>query len=237
MRETRYTSIILKKQPFNEADEIITVFTKEKGKLRFLAKSVKFSKSKLSGSLQNLFLVEITAAKSSSHLPKLIGARVLNNFVNLRQDLEKLKYAFYAQELVLKFTGDEHKNEKLFNLFLEYLEFLNNHYQRAVLEPALAKFKIGFLETVGFRITYDKNCASAQSVGFSNPKGGFTSGGHHRGRNLKCSFEQFLKLQNLDFNDLAKASLGEIDELQGILSSFIEYQLERQVKSEKFLLS
>ena len=47
MREIKHTGIILKKQPLGEADELITLFTKEQGKVRVLAKSVKSAKSKL----------------------------------------------------------------------------------------------------------------------------------------------------------------------------------------------
>ncbi len=58
-RENTYLSIILKKQAFKEADELITVYTKEAGKLRVLAKSIKSPKSKLQHGLQVLFLVKI----------------------------------------------------------------------------------------------------------------------------------------------------------------------------------
>ena len=51
-RETKLTGIILKKQPLNESDEIITFYTKENGKIRALAKSVKSSKSKLQQKIQ-----------------------------------------------------------------------------------------------------------------------------------------------------------------------------------------
>ena len=51
MREQHYSAIILKKQPYREGDEIITLFTKEGGKIRCLAKSVKSPKSKLAAKI------------------------------------------------------------------------------------------------------------------------------------------------------------------------------------------
>jgi DNA repair protein RecO (recombination protein O) len=77
-RENTYAALVLKKQPLNEADELITVFTKEIGKLRVLAKSVKFAKSKLQYSLQSLFLVNLTV--TGGGLPKIIGVEVVNLF-------------------------------------------------------------------------------------------------------------------------------------------------------------
>src|SRR5947208_3391870 len=69
-RENTYQAMILKKQAYAEADEIITFFTFEHGKVRALAKSVKSPKSKLQQKLQALFLVQVTL--SHSKFPKII---------------------------------------------------------------------------------------------------------------------------------------------------------------------
>ncbi len=146
-REQTYTAIILKKQPLGEADEIITFFTRESGKLRGLAKSVKLSKSKLQNSLQSLFVVQIYLA-GKGHLPKIISAEPQKVFSGVREDMEALKCAFYASELVLKFTPDAQKDEGLFDLLVGFLEFLELFPEsRGV---ALAKLKVDFLQLEGF---------------------------------------------------------------------------------------
>ncbi len=203
MRETKLTAIILKKQPFNEGDEIITLFTKEQGKVRVLAKSVKSSKSKLQQKLQALFLVDIIL--TTGKFPKIIGAETIKVYHQLREKLPAMKMAFYAAELVLKFTADEQKNENLFNLLENFLQFLNNHHEQKVLDLGLAKFKIGILEVSGFGVPDRKD-------------------------------ELFLKLKNSDFNQLVSfTNPTGLAPLQDFLSRFIEYQLERKVKSENFL--
>ena len=111
-RETKCRGVILKKQAFNEGDEIITFFTRELGKIRCLAKSVKSSKSKLQQKLQSLFIVDISFTHGK--LPKVISVEPVKVFSAMRENLQALKRAFYAQELVLKFTPDEQKNEPLY---------------------------------------------------------------------------------------------------------------------------
>ncbi len=208
-REQTYTAIILKKQPFGEADEIITFFTRESGKLRGLAKSVKLSKSKLQNSLQSLFVVQISLA-GKGHLPKIIFAEPQKVFSGLREDLEALKYAFYASELVLKFTPDAQKDEGLFGLLVGFLEFLELFPESR--EAALAKLKVDFLQLEGFSAAGHRDLAKRPDL-------------------LKlCQ-----KLETTAFNDLSALDLKGLRALQEFLSEFIVYNLERQLKSERFL--
>ncbi len=212
-RESTYQAIILKKQAYAEADEIITFFTLEHGKVRALAKSVKSPKSKLQQKLQALFLVQVIL--SHSKFPKIIAVEPVEVFAPLRDDLEAMKRAFYITELVLKFTPDEQKNEGLFILLREALDFLASKKEQNLLDLALAKFKIGILEVTGF---------------------GIHQANDFRSRPSAAAYELFLELKNADFNTLLNIKNPiKLDELQGLLSDSIEYQLERAVKSEKYL--
>lgn len=211
-REQKYTAIILKKQPLNEADEIITCFTREAGKIRGLAKAVKLAKSKLQNNLQGLFLVNLSVA-GRGHLPKIIGVEPIQTFLRLRQNLELMKYAFYGSELLLKFTPDGQKNEKLFDLFLNFLVYLETYDTNFNL--ALAKFKTDFLSAVGFAAAYHQDLAK-----------------------LKVQLEQCLNLESSSFPEISRVrDFGEIAPLQEFLSDFIVYHLEREVKSERFIKS
>jgi DNA repair protein RecO len=205
-REQTYTAIILKKQAFGEADEIVTFFTKEAGKVRGLAKSVKFSRAKLQNNLQSLFLVDLTLAESRQ-LPKIIGVAAVEHFPFMRSNMDLINHALYATELVLKFTADEQKNEKLFNLLLEFLRHLENNNR--YLDLALAKFKTQFLSAVGFSVIYNENLEQQQK-------------------------EKCLALEAAAFSEL-NSSLGDLGGLQKLLSNFITFHLEREVKSERFL--
>jgi DNA repair protein RecO len=154
----------------------------------------------------------------------------------MRENLECLKRAFYAQELALKFTPDEQKNEPLFFLLENFLEFLNSEPAEKVLDLALAKFKLEILKVLGLGV---KGSAGGDNgrIFFSAQTGGFSRAVSADG--LKTSpdvFGLFLELQSLGFENLGKArnTSGEKD-LQNLLSQFIEYQLERKVKSEKYL--
>ena len=121
MKYKKLTGIILKKQNYREADQIITFWSREAGKFRFLAKSVRLAKSKLSSQLLDLNLVEIEVAGRGS-LPIVISATCQKSYKNLHQDLVKMGIAFYASELMMKMTADENPNEQAFNLIKDFLE-------------------------------------------------------------------------------------------------------------------
>lgn len=208
-REQSHTAIILKKQPFGEADEIITFYTRESGKVRGLAKSVKLAKARLQNNLQNLTLAEVSLA-GHGQLPKIIAAEAKKTFSGLRHNLELLKRAFYASELILRFTPDGQKDEQLFGLYLEFLEYLDSDPSGSDL--ALAKFKTGFLQAAGLSAT------AHDSLGGQD-------------KNLRLCRD----LESCAFKDLDSKAWEDVGSLQKFLSNFIVFHLERQVKSEGFL--
>jgi DNA repair protein RecO len=120
MKYKKLTGIILKKQNYREADQIITIWTREAGKVRLLARAIRSPKSKLAYSVQDLCLAEIDLAGRGS-LMTLIGAKPLKQFKSIREDLDKAGAAFYAAELVLKMTADESPCEPVFDLLSEFL--------------------------------------------------------------------------------------------------------------------
>ena len=170
-REQNYTGIILKKQALGESDEIVTFYTKEQGKIRALAKSVKSSKSKLQQRLQALFLVNFTL--TSSKLPKIIFVEPLSVFMNLRENLPGIKAAFVACELVLKFAPDEQKNVPLFQALVDFFEFLNGEVGSAQTSLGLIKFKLAVLEASGLGLALEAGDNDLQTY-FNAHSGGFT---------------------------------------------------------------
>ncbi len=235
-REQKYNAIILKKQAFGEGDEIITFYTKEQGKVRFLAKSVKKNLSKLQQKLQTLFLVEVVVA-SGSKLPKIIGVEPMKVFSKLREDLDSLKVAFLGMELMLKFTPDEQKNEKLYQLFLDFLDFLEENREPDILSLGLAKFKIGILQVSGFGVDYFSELILADKIYFTPARGGFSEVSSVDSYLVSVqTYQLFLNIIKAEFSTVSAISTqSKLSELQNLLSQFIEYQLERTLKSEKYL--
>lgn len=118
-------SIILKKTPFSETNEVITLYTREQGKVRAVARAVKSPKSKLAYALQPLYYSDVELLPSKN-MPAVIGVKQLDTFKNIQDDLNRIYAAMFATEVVLKSTADEQSNENLFDLYLEFLKHLDS---------------------------------------------------------------------------------------------------------------
>ncbi len=120
MKYKKLTGVILKKQNYREADQIVTLWTREAGKVRVMARSVRLPKAKLCYSIQDLSVVEVELAGRGSMMT-LIGAKIVNQFKNLMTDLPKASRGFYAAELMMKMTADENPNPEAFDLLVGFL--------------------------------------------------------------------------------------------------------------------
>jgi len=204
MRYKKLTGIILKKQNYKEADQILTVWTKEAGKIRILAKSIRKPQSKMNYAVQDLGLCELDV--TGQNLVVLIGAKPLGRFQNLQKDLKKTVIGFYAAELMLKMTADEHPNVEAFNLLSDFLHNLDRLDYSVRYYPLLECFSLKLMDNLGFAIpsTADSDLEMLSQL----------------------EFEDFDKLQLAD---------DRIEELHSTINKFIEYILERNIKSEILL--
>ena len=243
-REAVYHGIILKKQPLGDADEIITFFTQEAGKVRGVAKSVKLAKSKLQNALQGLFYVRLVLAQGSrsgsSAMHKVIRSEVLDTFMSLRGSLSATQAGLFAAEAVYKATPDEHKNTKLFKLLLDFLQSLNRLPDAGpAVYGLLAKFEIGLLENLGFGLRLPEAAGlSGQVLYFTQQGGGFAWEARENDR-VKVDpglYEAFGKLRTGDFASAAAAETGSARELGHLLAGFLEYHLERKLHARRLFL-
>jgi DNA repair protein RecO (recombination protein O) len=147
-RSFRAESIVLKHHDWGEADRIVTVFTREHGKLRVIAKGVRKIRSRRAGHLEPFTHVAIQLAKSRD-MPIVTQAETIESFEVLRGDLEAIGSASYVVELLDKFTYQEGENVSIFNLLRRTMARLAAGQVPAAL--ILRYFEIRLLDLAGFR--------------------------------------------------------------------------------------
>jgi DNA repair protein RecO len=213
MKYKKLTGIVLKKQNYREADQIVTLWTKEAGKVRVMARGLRQGKSKLSFSMQDLSLVDFETAGNKS-LPALISAKSMKSFTKLRDDLTKTIAAFYATELILKMTADEQSNIEAYNLLIDFFEYLNVSELDQPVYSIVDSFSLKLLNCLGFSIEH--------------AQGTF---------NLPANLNNCLSL----LSESEYAALPELNEViskqsHAVVKNFIEFILERNIKTEPFLV-
>ena len=143
-------AIILSRRDFRENDQIISIYTAEKGKLEVLARGVKKIISKNAAFLEPFFLVdaEIVPGKEIIHL---IKAQPINSFKNIRSDFDKIFMVGYLINLTDRLLKTEDPDKRVYKLLLSFLEFLD---QTGVLNSLLLDaYLLKFFSLLGFDIS------------------------------------------------------------------------------------
>jgi DNA repair protein RecO (recombination protein O) len=145
--EIKTPAVVIRRARLKEADRVITLFTRELGKVAAVAKGVRKSKSKLAGHLETLSYTDITLARGKS-LDTIIGSQTLSPYLAVRNSLERTAYALYFAELIYHFAPEGQPNPSLFELLTETLETLG-----AASSPELLAryFELNLLKDLGYR--------------------------------------------------------------------------------------
>ncbi|MDZ7586461.1 MAG: DNA repair protein RecO [Patescibacteria group bacterium] len=151
--------IVLNQKNFSEADRLLTIFTRDFGRLRLLAKSVRKLTSRKRGHLELFSQVKIVCAKGKS-LDLIIEAETINNFSQLRQNLNRVRIAYLLCELVNDLTGENQEHEDVYNLLLFYLAQLNS---ASAPKNLIFNFEKSLLELLGFGLPRTLTQSSLES--------------------------------------------------------------------------
>jgi len=146
-------SIILSRRNFREFDQIISLYTLERGKLEVLARGIKKITSKNSPALEPGCLVEaeIINGKELNHLGSV---QLLESYKNIRINLEKSLATKFILGLFDKVVQEREPDKDLFLLLDSRLSFLANTNVIASNHEAVSLFidifVAKFLKILGF---------------------------------------------------------------------------------------
>ena len=125
MKSYRAFGIVLKRKNFGEADRILTVFTKNHGKIKVLAKGVRRITSRRGPNVELFNHVELGIHQGKT-FDILTEAEVLNTFQNIRKNLDLVGLAFHVSEIVDGLCPDRQAHPKVYDLILEIFNELDN---------------------------------------------------------------------------------------------------------------
>lgn len=127
MKPRSYTSegIILGRRNFGEADRILSIYSKDKGKISIMAKGVRMPKSRKRGHLEVFSQVKFQAT-SSRGMDIMVEVEVSNDFEGIRGNLAKISLAYYFCEVVSKITHEGEHSFELYSLIVRNLNELKD---------------------------------------------------------------------------------------------------------------
>src|SRR5437660_169653 len=118
-------AIVLRRLDYGEADRIVTLLTREYGKLAAIAKGARRGKARAASSL-DLFARSRMMLAKGRNLDVVAQVEHRGDVRHISGDLERTAYACLVSEVVDKVLEDRHPVDDVFNLVVETLDRLNS---------------------------------------------------------------------------------------------------------------
>ena len=239
----RTDAIIIRQSGFGEADRLLTVFTPDLGKLRWLAKGVRKITSRKSGHVELFMLTDVLVARGRTW-DIISQSEVVEAYRHLREDLDKISQAYYLAELLDRFTEEHDANAPLLELLALTLARLS-HLDDTFL--VLRFFEMHLLSLTGFQpqlhfcVACEEPLEPVENY-FHYVDGGVLCPEHGQVRpnaeSIPLAVLKVLRfLQTETWEKVARLQLAAAtrQQVETLLLSYITFTLERQLKSVDFM--
>jgi len=124
MRNFRTEGIIIKRRNFSEADRLLTVMTRNYGKIQVKAAGVRKITSRRSAHIELLNYTILHLYKGNT-FSILTEAKMIDDFYSIKKDFSKIGLAYHACELVDGLCPENQENDKVFSLLQRTLSDLS----------------------------------------------------------------------------------------------------------------
>lgn len=229
--------IIINTKNYGDTSKIIDIFTKEYGIIGVIAKGCKSLKSNLRSVTDKLTYATFTIYYKKDKLSILSEASIINNFSNIKKDIEKISYASFLLDLtnqVYKQCEDSSIYDLLINSLIKINENLNSLIITNIIE-------LKYLEYLGVMPNIDgcSICGSKSVVTLSSDTGGYLCSKCRT--NQPIVSEKVIKLVRMYFLvDINKISKLDIDkDVVFSVNNFIDEYYDKYtglyLKSKAFL--
>ncbi|HEY2979725.1 MAG TPA: DNA repair protein RecO [Anaerolineales bacterium] len=243
-RSLRAEAVVLRHSDWGEADRLLTLYTRQTGKVRAIAKGARKVTSRKAGHIEPFTHVNLQLAKGRD-LFIVTQAETIDSYQPLREDLGLTGYASYILELLDRFTyEDEMGNPALFRLLTESLARL-----AAKADPWLVMrfYEMRLLDGLGFRpqLFVCANCGReilAEDQFFSYSAGGVICPrcGDGLPNLMPISIEALKYLRHFQRSSYSDASRAQPSpevqkEAEILMQGYFTYLLERELNTPGFI--
>ncbi|MBQ7705519.1 MAG: DNA repair protein RecO [Selenomonadaceae bacterium] len=239
MKSYKIEGVILRTTDFGDANRVVTIFTRDFGKIEVNAYGCRRAKNSLSGALQmfNLISAEVN---HGAKLDTIKEADIIKFYPNLTADLEKMSYAALFFEIVNRMTLPKFPEVGVYDLILKTLPTLDERNAKIAALIGIFQFmefsgeQLNFFHCVhcGAEIETDAalsltdggaicpNCIDAAGDILSYPN------------NLR---ETVFKILNFDWQQHLNFNLKEIDAAEKIILRYVQSIIGKELNAVKFI--
>ncbi|KAA0549376.1 DNA repair protein RecO [Bacillus sp. BGMRC 2118] len=233
--------IIIRTTNYGETNKIITLFTRELGKVGVMARGARKPSSRLA-SVSQIFTYGYFLIQTGSGLGTLQQGESLSSMKHIKEDIISTAYASYLVELTDKAVEDRKVNPYLFELLYQSLNYLNEGMDAEIITMI---YEMKMLQVIGL-YPHLNSCVSCGATegkfSFSIGQGGLLcheclAKDLHRIEVSPATVRLLRLFHSFDIHRLGNISVKAETkkELKTVISRFYEEYSGLMLKSKRFL--
>ncbi|MDD5422950.1 MAG: DNA repair protein RecO [Candidatus Omnitrophota bacterium] len=237
--------ILLRSQDLRETSLILTFYTRDFGKIKGIVRGVRGSRAQCGGGSFEIFAHDevVFYERKRSEIFTISQCDLLEFFSPVRESLERLSYAGYIVELLDSVTSVGDKNPDVFALLLNSLKLLSGESSA---KRVARIFEIKLLHILGLMPTLEI-CANCGQKVIADARFSFRHGGlickncYDSDKEAKpflpgtARFIEYIRSSPFERVARVKVAAEVGKELESMLRKFLDYHIERRLKSLEFI--
>ncbi len=232
------TGIVVSEHNYGEKSKIINLITREKGIIGLMVQGGRSLKSPLRSSTGKLCYGTFQIYYKKDKLSKLSEVSIIDNFSNIKKDIELISYSTYLVDLAYQVI--KHKDDaNVFDNLIAGLKKINEGFSKEVIMNIL---ELKFLDSLGVMPVLDccVECGKTDNiVTLSSDKGGYLCKNCRTNEPIISS--KAIKLIRMyyyvDISKIDNINVGQvvIDEISEFLNNYYDRYTGLYLKSKEFL--
>ena len=147
-------AIVLRSIRYAEADRVLHLYSKERGRLNAIAKGARRPRSRFGGRLEPFFRLDLVLYEGRGELATVTAAHTVAAHASLRESGPALGAAARACDCVLRLLDSSEANAAAYNLLCRYLALLDGEEPPSGRSPAIPEIDgaAGHATALAFRL-------------------------------------------------------------------------------------
>jgi DNA repair protein RecO (recombination protein O) len=174
-RTTKTEAVVLRSIRFGEADCVLHLYTRARGRVGAIAKGVRKTKSRFGARLEPFSHVELLLHEGRGELHTVRGADLIRSHERSRADGYRLAVGHIGLESMLRLFVEQEANEPAFHALTRFLDLLDDVDAALPAQPAVDPLVLSFQLKLVWLSGYLPHLAGCASCGEERPLVAFSA--------------------------------------------------------------
>lgn len=231
------TGVVVHSVKYKENSKILNILTKTHGIIGVIAKGALKDKSSLRVVSENFTYANFQIYYKEGKLSTLIEADVIDYFMNIKTDIEKLGYLNYLTELT-RDVCKENYNSDIYDIYINAILKIEEGFNPKIITNIVEIKYLNYLG-VGLNLNGCSVCGKNNIVTISLNKGGYVCAFHHAGEPIlkEASLKMFKAYLYVDISKISELKIKDdvVKEIDEFLNVYYKEYTGLYLKSKNFL--